>query len=467
MPFVARRRRAGVSGSNLKLRVPLGLAVTAAWLLSAAAVQAQQTVVIGGGPAPSGVLGGGTPGALGPVEGGIEVNDAVLDILGPGPTGAVPLPAPQSPVARAPLGTSGRAATGATALPGGTGAYRAPGSDELVVTRPSTLLYPPMESPRSRLTIAPTRRAQAPAQAAPTQAAPTQAAPTQAAPAQTTSTQTAPAQATSAQQAASGTGGKLKSRLIAAPPKQRAPEPAKSAAKPAAPKAPQKAAQAAAPAKPRLSEEIKAAEAPAVSGSIAPEPRPETASMPAPSAPAPQAPKAAAVAPPPPPSLTAPSAAAPSAPKAPEAPAPKAQAPKAQTVEAPPPVPADLLAAQPKAVQEAARTTGAAEVSGSGGKDLRLTFASGSAELSEAAKQELRGLAKGLAQDSSSRVQLLAYAADAGDGASRARRLSLSRALAVRAFLIDQGIRSTRMDVRALGSNAGDGPADRVDVLPQ
>jgi outer membrane protein OmpA-like peptidoglycan-associated protein len=45
--------------------------------------------------------------------------------------------------------------------------------------------------------------------------------------------------------------------------------------------------------------------------------------------------------------------------------------------------------------------------------------------------------------------------------------LSLSRALAVRAFLIEQGVRSTRMDVRALGDKVPDGPVDRVDVLPQ
>ncbi|MCH8925159.1 MAG: OmpA family protein [Proteobacteria bacterium] len=51
--------------------------------------------------------------------------------------------------------------------------------------------------------------------------------------------------------------------------------------------------------------------------------------------------------------------------------------------------------------------------------------------------------------------------------ASAARRLSLSRALAVRAYLIEQGVRSTRMDVRALGDKVPDGPADRVDVLPQ
>ncbi len=52
-------------------------------------------------------------------------------------------------------------------------------------------------------------------------------------------------------------------------------------------------------------------------------------------------------------------------------------------------------------------------------------------------------------------------------GPSKARRLSLSRALAVRAFLIDQGVRSTRMDVRALGDKVQDGPSDRVDIAPR
>ena len=51
------------------------------------------------------------------------------------------------------------------------------------------------------------------------------------------------------------------------------------------------------------------------------------------------------------------------------------------------------------------------------------------------------------------------------DQASQARRLSLSRALTVRSYLISQGVRSTRIDVRALGARASDGPADRVDLL--
>ena len=63
------------------------------------------------------------------------------------------------------------------------------------------------------------------------------------------------------------------------------------------------------------------------------------------------------------------------------------------------------------------------------------------------------------------RVQLMAYAEGTAETASQARRLSLSRALAVRSFLINQGVHSTRMDVRALGNKVEGGPADRVDAV--
>jgi outer membrane protein OmpA-like peptidoglycan-associated protein len=41
----------------------------------------------------------------------------------------------------------------------------------------------------------------------------------------------------------------------------------------------------------------------------------------------------------------------------------------------------------------------------------------------------------------------------------------LSRALAVRAFLVEKGIATGRIDVRALGDTFEEGPADRVDVV--
>ena len=75
-------------------------------------------------------------------------------------------------------------------------------------------------------------------------------------------------------------------------------------------------------------------------------------------------------------------------------------------------------------------------------------------------------MAASLAGDEQKRLQVVAYAASQGN-TSAARRLSLSRALAVRSYLIDKGIRSTRIDVRAMGAPeaASSGPADRVDLV--
>jgi outer membrane protein OmpA-like peptidoglycan-associated protein len=63
------------------------------------------------------------------------------------------------------------------------------------------------------------------------------------------------------------------------------------------------------------------------------------------------------------------------------------------------------------------------------------------------------------------RVQLEAYGGAPGDKSSDARRLSLKRALAVRQLLIDDGVPSARIDVRAMGGIDDKGPVDRVDVF--
>jgi outer membrane protein OmpA-like peptidoglycan-associated protein len=99
-------------------------------------------------------------------------------------------------------------------------------------------------------------------------------------------------------------------------------------------------------------------------------------------------------------------------------------------------------------------------------EQMRLMFEDGSASLSDGAKSRLDRLAEVLEENPQQRVQLMAFAQGTEDTASQARRLSLSRALAVRTYLIDQGIRSTRMDVRALGATADQGPLDRVDIVP-
>jgi outer membrane protein OmpA-like peptidoglycan-associated protein len=85
--------------------------------------------------------------------------------------------------------------------------------------------------------------------------------------------------------------------------------------------------------------------------------------------------------------------------------------------------------------------------------------------LSNKASLGLENVAAALSEDAGLRIQLLAYAGQIGDSPSQARRLSLSRALAARSKLIEQGVRSTRIDVRALGNKSAGGPADRIDII--
>ena len=99
------------------------------------------------------------------------------------------------------------------------------------------------------------------------------------------------------------------------------------------------------------------------------------------------------------------------------------------------------------------------------GKRYRLIFSVGAAALDREARAQLDEIAAGLATDGLLRLQLLAYAGGSARSAGQSRRLSLSRALSVRSYLIDKGVRSTRIDVRALGNRFQDGPADRVDLL--
>ncbi len=99
------------------------------------------------------------------------------------------------------------------------------------------------------------------------------------------------------------------------------------------------------------------------------------------------------------------------------------------------------------------------------GETMAIIFAADEAKLPPAARAPLATVAAALGRDETLRLQLRAYAGGSDDSASHARRLSLSRALSVRSELIEQGVRSTRIDVRALGNKSKDGTSDRVDVI--
>ncbi|MBE0531514.1 MAG: OmpA family protein [Rhodospirillales bacterium] len=238
----------------------------------------------------------------------------------------------------------------------------------------------------------------------------------------------------------------------------------------AAPAQPRPAPAAPAPTKPQ---ELASAPPPAVEKpqSLTAVPKPQVAVA------APRPPASSAV--PPPPAIERPQAAvAPPKPQAapdslpPPAAVEKPQTPAPQTpaaaVPTPPPPPAadsERVAAAtpaPSAVEQAALPkTGKATP---GGDALKVLFETEEAKLSEQARGELKTIVQEILDKADLRVQLLAYAGGEALSSSKARRLSLSRALAVRSYLIENGLRSTRIDVRALGDKTAEEPVNRVDV---
>ena len=137
----------------------------------------------------------------------------------------------------------------------------------------------------------------------------------------------------------------------------------------------------------------------------------------------------------------------------PAAPATRDPVKSAPIGQIPAPAPAKQMAALPKVPKGVVTQS-----------TLRLAFSGGSSKLSSAVETDLKALAKTLSANADLRLQLKAYAAGTKDTVSRARRLSLSRAVSVRSYLIRQGVRSTRIDVRALGNKTGGGPVDRVAI---
>lgn len=112
-------------------------------------------------------------------------------------------------------------------------------------------------------------------------------------------------------------------------------------------------------------------------------------------------------------------------------------------------------------------STASTETASTGSQEtaaMRIVFTGEDTRLPEGANATLDPVAAEASADDNIRIQLRAYAGGEDISASKARRLSLSRALAVRSYLIEQGVRSTRIDVRALGDKVDDEPINRVDI---
>ena len=183
----------------------------------------------------------------------------------------------------------------------------------------------------------------------------------------------------------------------------------------------------------------------------------------------PKPPSAAAVPPPP---------AVPPAPAHDDTPAPPSQpagagADSAPTELAPPPTataaaaaPSTPAAARPGPATAPPAPVQVAAAASAGAIVNTVKFAVGATDLPPDSQPVLNTVAAKLIADDTLRVQLVAHATGNTDQAMEARRVSLARAVAVRAYLIDKGVRSLRMDVRALGNRADEGaPSDQVDLL--
>lgn len=243
-----------------------------------------------------------------------------------------------------------------------------------------------------------------------------------------------------------------------------APPPARPAAKPvAAPKAPPPPPIVAAPKPPTAPQSARVApKAPP------PPPKPVVPKAPArvappPPKPAPQIPKATVPRPaavPPPPVVARATPPKPVVPRAPAVP-PKPAIPTVRKPSVPPP-PKAAPAAAPTQVSSVPPPT-----STTADGTIRVGFNEDSSDLPTTATGVLDQLVAKMSSDSGIRVQLHGYANGSSASPSQARRLSLFRALSVRTYLMKKGIRSTRIDVRALGKKEDGAAANRVDVVIQ
>ena len=130
----------------------------------------------------------------------------------------------------------------------------------------------------------------------------------------------------------------------------------------------------------------------------------------------------------------------------------------------PPPPPKIAEAPEPEASTEQASAQ-SQSIKIAPGQSIRIVFDEAATKLPDSKKDFLRKLADGVRDKKDLWLRLMAYADAEGLSASKARRLSLSRALSIRSFLIESGVRSTRIGVMALGSKTPDNPKNRVDII--
>ncbi|MBS0273562.1 MAG: OmpA family protein [Proteobacteria bacterium] len=150
---------------------------------------------------------------------------------------------------------------------------------------------------------------------------------------------------------------------------------------------------------------------------------------------------------------------------APEEPHPVPQHRKSMKTAAATPAPAATAPSTASNIAAAQQTPG---VKSNLTKRSEILFPRGATDPGTATINKLRSVASDLNTllgAGAQRVQLEAYGGAPGDKSSDARRLSLKRALVIRQILIEDGVPSERIDVRAMGGIDDHGAPDRVDVF--
>lgn len=123
-----------------------------------------------------------------------------------------------------------------------------------------------------------------------------------------------------------------------------------------------------------------------------------------------------------------------------------------------PPAPAPAPAA------EVHKEEGAKIATQNGKTLMTIPFIATETDLPLAFEGDLKSLAARVKKNDE-HLTLVAYASESADQSTMARRVSLSRVLAVRAFLIEQGVNKLNINVQAEGSKNPGGEPNRVDIF--
>jgi hypothetical protein len=123
--------------------------------------------------------------------------------------------------------------------------------------------------------------------------------------------------------------------------------------------------------------------------------------------------------------------------------------------------PAEQAAAEPEVAPDNSQPAPPIPVGG-----IRIIFPVDLDEVPIEANAALDGLAAQMLADESMRIQIMCYSSGDEETESKARRKALARCINIRQYLFKKDVRTTRMDVRALGLKSEGQPADRVDIVP-